>query len=289
MAEKKIIGRDALGNPIYEGGTLPNYNTARIGDGSSVNTARVGAGSTKPSGSGKPFGVVIDPKTGRNTGLHVGSAYKGSSNQISSKDASRNLQGAPQNTARSFIPGLGPAPQVPTVPELDAIRKKAAADAAAKAGGGGDPYANLLKALTGLGDYAAGNINDSMNTLASTLQGQANPFANYQAQSTTTTPELAQLLQSQGVSQDPLQQYAAAINAQSTGQASAFQNQANIMRDIYGASQAGSIADVGQQRADLLNQLQGNVLGAGKSLLGKNPANRNQVLQMILEAMKVQR
>jgi hypothetical protein len=175
-----------------------------------------------------------------------------------------------------------------TQAEQDAYDK--ARGGAGNAGGnGGDPYANLLKSLTGLGDYAAGNVNNSMDSLTKALQAQANPFANYQAQSTTTTPELAQLLQSQGVSQDPLQQYAAAINAQNTGQASAFQNQANIMRDIYGANQAGSIADVGQQRADLLNQLQGSVLGAGKSLLGKKPANRNQVLQMILEAMKVQR
>lgn len=284
MAEEKIIGYDAMGNPIYAGSGSPGSGS---GIGSGTNTAGgkasgVGSGTA----SGKSSGVGAGTTSAR---IGAGTQPRSNPNMISSKNAPRNLQGAPQNTARKII-GLGAAPQVPTVPELDAIRKKAAADAAAKAGGGGgDPYANLLKALTGLGDYAAGNINDSMNTLASTLQGQANPFANYQAQSTTTTPELAQLLQSQGVSQDPLQQYAAAINAQNTGQASAFQNQANIMRDIYGASQAGSIADVGQQRADLLNQLQGNVLGAGKSLLGKNPANRNQVLQMILEAMKVQR
>lgn len=262
MAEKKIIGRDAMGNPIYEGGRLPSAPGAGSG---------VGVG-----GSNKPAtGNVGRPQPGR-TQTSAGSSY------------SRNLQGAPQDTARKII-GLGAAPKVPTVPELDAIRKKAAADAAAKAGGGGDPYANLLKALTGLGDYAAGNINDSMNVLNSTLQAQTNPFANFQAQNTSTTPALQQLLQSQGVSTDPLQQYAAAINAQNMGQASAFQNQANTMRDIYGASQQGSIADVGQQRADLMNQLQGNVLGAGKTLLGKNHANRNQVLQMILEAMKVQR
>ena len=272
MAEKKIIGRDALGNPVYEGGTLPNYNTAQIGKGAKVNTAQIGKGaSVNTARIGLPNNQVpTNP------------------NMISSKDAPRNLQGAPQDTARKII-GLGAAPHVPTVPELDAIRKKAAADAAAKAGGGGDPYANLLKALTGLGDYAAGNVNSSMDTLMQTLGNQSNPFANFQAQNTGTTPELQQLLQSQGVSTDPLQQYATAINAQNMGQASAFQNQANTMRDIYGANQAGSMADVGQQRADLLNQLQGNVLGAGKTLLGKNPANRNQVLQMILEAMKVQR
>jgi len=281
MAAKKIIGRDALGNPIYEGEKLPgDINTARIGQGASYNTAQVGKGAnlnTARIGQGANVNTAMRPTSATNPDM------------ISSKDAPRNLQGAPQNTARKII-GLGAAPRVPDVTELDAIRKKAAADAAAKGGGGGgDPYANLLKALAGLGDYAAGNINESMDALNKTLGAQTNPYANFQAQNTSTTPELAQLLQSQGVSQDPLQQYAAAINAQNTGQADAFKNQANIMAKIYGANQTGSIADVGQQRADLLNQLQGSVLGAGKSLLGKNPANRNQVLQMILEAMKVQR
>lgn len=283
MAAKKIIGYDAMGNPVYAGSGSPGSGS---GIGSGTNTAGgkasgVGSGTA----SGKSSGVGAGTTSAR---IGAGTQPRSNPNMISSKDAPRNLQGAPQNTARAII-GLGAAPHVPTVPELDAIRKKAAADAAAKNGGGGDPYASLLKALTGLGDYAAGNINDSMNALNSTLQAQTNPFANFQAQNTSTTPELAQLLQSQGVATDPLQQYATAINAQNTGQANAFQNQANTMRDIYGANQQGSIADVGQQRADLLNQLQGNVLGAGKTLLGKNPANRNQVLQMILEAMKVQR
>jgi hypothetical protein len=156
-------------------------------------------------------------------------------------------------------------------------------------GQGGAGYANLLKSLTGLGNYAAGNVNSSMDELTRTLQAQANPFANYQAQSTSTTPELSQLLQSQGVSQDPLRQYAATVNAQNAGQASAFQNQANVMRDIYGANQAGSISDVGQQRNDLMNQLQGNILGTGQALMGKNAPDRNSILQMILQAMKVQR
>lgn len=176
----------------------------------------------------------------------------------------------------------------PTEDEISAAEENAynAGASTTGKGGGGDPYANLLKSLRGLGDYAAGNVNSSMDALTRTLQAQSNPFANFQAQNTGTTPELQQLLQSQGVSADPLQQYAAAINAQNMGQASAFQNQANTMRDIYSANQQGSIADVGQQRADLMAQLQGNVFGAGKTLLGKKPANRNQVLQMILEAMK---
>lgn len=178
----------------------------------------------------------------------------------------------------------------PTQDEIDQAEEDAygaGASTGAGAGGkGGDPYAKLLSTLRGLGDYAAGNVNSSMDSLTRTLQAQKNPFADFKAQQTQTTPELSQLLQSQGVSQDPLQQFATAINTQNRGQADAFQNQADIMRDIYGANQAGSISDVGQQRSDLMAQLQGNVFDAGTKLMGKKAPDRNAVLQMILQAMK---
>ena len=272
MAAKKIIGRDAMGNPIYEGGKLPNYNTAQIGKGAKVNTAGRPAAPQSPR---RGFGSAGTP---------------GKETPISSKDAPRYLKGAPQNTARRII-GLGPAPKIPTVPELEAIRNKAAGPGPGTGGGGGggDPYADLLKALTGLGDYAAGNINSSMDSLVSTLQAQKNPFADFKAQQTQTTPELSQLLQSQGVSQDPLQQFATAMNAQNQNQATAFQNQADIMSKIYGANQTGAISDVGQQRSDLIAQLQGNVLGSGAKLLGgkgKKALDSNTIARMILQAMK---
>lgn len=178
---------------------------------------------------------------------------------------------------------------------IDKAEKDAYDKALAQLKGGGSGggtaggYGQLLKTMKSLGDMSAGNINSSMDSLTSMLQGQANPYANFQAQNTSTTPELQQLLQSQGVDTNPLQQYATAINAQNTGQANAFQNQANTMRDIYGANQAGSIADTAMQRSNLLNQLQGNVFGTGSALMGKNAPDRNSILQMILEAMKVQR
>jgi hypothetical protein len=174
--------------------------------------------------------------------------------------------------------------------ETDAYNKALAQIRGGSTGGGtAGGYGNLLSTLRGLGDYAAGNINSSMDNLSTMLQGQSNPYSDFKAQQTQTTPELSQLLQSQGVSQDPLQQFATAMNAQNQNQATAFQNQADIMSKIYGANQAGSIGDVAQQRAGLLNQLQGNVFGTGASLMGKKAPDRNAVLQMILEAMKVQR
>lgn len=174
--------------------------------------------------------------------------------------------------------------------ETDAYNKALAQIRGGGTGGGtAGGYGNLLSTLRGLGDMSAGNVNSSMDSLASMLQGQSNPYANFKAQNTQTTPELAGLLQSQGVSQDPLQQFAATINAQNTGQADAFQNQANTMRDVYSANQAGAVADVGMQRNNLLNQLQGNLFGTGAALMGKKAPDRNAVLQMILQAMKVQR
>jgi hypothetical protein len=249
-----------------------------------------------PRGSSVANGAKVDPATGRNTGVNVGSAKgKGKYTQVSVSNAPRNLQGAPQQTARNILGIKGSPQEGVSDAELAAIRgdisNAGVGSGLAASGKREDPYAGLLKALTGLGDYSAGNINDSMDTLTGALQAQTNPFADFKAQSTTTTPELSALLQSQGVSQDPLQQFATAINAQNKNQATAFQNQADIMGKIYGANQQGAITDVGQQRASLLNQLQGNVLGTGAKLLGgngKKALDKNSIMQMILQAMKVQ-
>lgn len=272
-----IIGYDAFGNPVYSESSSPGSSS---GVGSGTNTNK-----NQPAGGGGTSNKPTGAKGSSNKPAGGGSVRPGAG-MISSKNAPRNLQGAPQATALKIL-GANPAPAPPTQAELDALENPPGTTNVG--GGGGDPYANLLKALTGLGNYSADNINSSMNNLQGFLAGQTNPYAGFQAQSMSTTPELSQLLQSQGVDTNPLQQFAAAINAQNMGQASAFQNQANTMRDIYTANQRGSMADVAQQRADLLNQLQGNVLGAGKSLFGKKAPQRNSILQMILEAMKVQR
>jgi hypothetical protein len=239
----------------------------------------------------KNNGVVIDPKTGRNTGVHTTSGMKtqkGTKVVSASTPRALNLQGATQKRAWELINQPGTPGQGVSDAELAGIRGDGT-NAIPGASTGGNAYAELMKTLQSLGNYSAGNINTSMDELAKSLQAQQNPYANFQAQNTQTTPELAQLLQSQGINQNPLQQYAAAINAQNTGQADAFQNQANTLSKVYGAGQQGMVQDVSQQRADLMNQLQGNILGTGKALLGKKAPNRNAILQMILEAMKVQR
>lgn len=170
--------------------------------------------------------------------------------------------------------------------EQDAYDRAVAALANGAGGAGAGGYGKMLDTLKQLGDYSSQGINSSMDQLMRTLGEQKNPYANFQAQNTSTTPELQQLLQSQGVNPDPLQQFASAINAQNTGQASAFQNQAMTNRDIYGANQVGAIQDTAAQRAQLLNSLQANTFGTGAALMGKKAPDRNSIVQMLLAAMK---
>lgn len=153
-------------------------------------------------------------------------------------------------------------------------------------GAGGDQYKAMLDALKKLSEMAQGTINTSMDSLNKRLEAQANPFANMQIANTQTTPDFASLLQSQGVSADPLKQYASAINTQNTGQADAFKNLVGTLGDFNVADQQGMISDVAQQRADLLNALQGNVMGLGSKLIGNKNVDRNAITQMLLAAMK---
>jgi hypothetical protein len=193
----------------------------------------------------------------------------------------RNLQGAPAETVKRILGITDESAAMPTQDELNKLKE----DPTKGRGKGGSQYSNMLKALQQLSAMSQEGINSSMDSLTRTLQAQTNPFANFQAQNTQTTPELATLLQSQGVQQDPLRQYAAAINAQNTGQATAFQNIADTLGGFNTANQQGMIADAGQQRSDLLNQLQGSVFGTGARLMGKQAPNRNAIVQMLLQAM----
>lgn len=155
-----------------------------------------------------------------------------------------------------------------------------------KGGTGGNQYKSMLDALKKLSEMSQGTINQSMNTLTERLQAQANPFANVQVANTQTAPDFAKLLQSQGVSTDPLQQFASAINAQNTGQADAFKNLVGTLSGFNQTNQEGMISDVAQQRADLLNALQGNVFGTGSKLIKNKNVDRNAITQMLLAAIK---
>lgn len=150
------------------------------------------------------------------------------------------------------------------------------------------PYDDLLTRLNSFyggedgQSGAKGRIGSAMDNLTTFLQGQANPYAGLQAQTAQTTPALNKFLQSQGVSDTPLGQYAEVVNAQNAGAGTAFQNLANTLGGIYGANQAGQISDVGVQRTDLLNQLEQSRLGYGAQLAEKGLDQRNELLKLLM-------
>jgi hypothetical protein len=130
-------------------------------------------------------------------------------------------------------------------------------------------------------------INTAMDNLTGFLQGQTNPYAGLEAQRTEVSPDsmLSELLQSQGVNQTPLQQLAAVTQAQNTGQSDAFQNLIGSMQNMWQGNQAGQLADVNTQRADLQTQLENSRLGAGAQLNKEAVGQQQDLMKMLLSAL----
>ena len=211
-----------------------------------------------------------------------------------------------------FSPAIGRAP---TMQELGLGSTKATKDEAYKAalasmqsgsGGGGlspldrytqaiqnmltggayrKPQDDLLARLQTMYGQAQPQVNTAMDNLTGFLQGQTNPYAGLQAQTTQVTPALSELLQSQGVNQTPLEQLAAVTQAQNTGQSTAFQNLIGSMQNMWKGNQAGQIQDVASQKADLQTQLQNSLLGAGTQLNTKAAGQQQDLMTMLLSAL----
>lgn len=147
------------------------------------------------------------------------------------------------------------------------------------------PYDELTNRLNTMGTQAQGTINSSMDQLQNFLQGQANPYEGFRAQQTQVSPELSNFLQSQGVSTDPLRQFAATINQQNAGQATAFQNMADSLKNLYTTQQQGMIGDVAQQRANLSSALGAAQTGMGAQVNQQALGQRNELMQMLLQAL----
>lgn len=129
----------------------------------------------------------------------------------------------------------------------------------------------LQSQLTGAYDQSTKDIDQAYSSLEALLRGQANPYAGFVAQEAPVSGGLAELLGSQGVSNLPVQQLGAALQAQNTGQATAFQNLVNTLGQIYGASQQGALADVGRMRTESR----------------RNAAtNRQELLRMLIRALR---
>lgn len=147
------------------------------------------------------------------------------------------------------------------------------------------PFEALQSQLQGMYTNAGTQVNTAMDDLNTFLKGQTNPYAGLQAQATQVTPALSELLQSQGVSTNPLQQLAAVTQAQNTGQANAFNNLMSTLSGVQAAGQAGQLADVAQQRADLQNQLAQSNLGYGAQIAEQGTDRQKELMTMLLTAL----
>lgn len=154
-----------------------------------------------------------------------------------------------------------------------------------KSGSYMNPYNDLMAKLSTMYGSAQGQINTAMDNLSSTLQGQANPYSGFQAQQTAVTPQLTELLKSQGVSASPLEQMAAATKAQNTGQADAFTNLVGTLGSIYGANQKSAQAAGEQQRANLLDELAMSQLGIGSQIAQQGRTQQSNLVELLLKAI----
>ena len=127
-------------------------------------------------------------------------------------------------------------------------------------------YDTARISLGDLNTQAGKTINTSFDTLQSMLQGQANPYADLQAQTVTPTAQLQSFLQAQNVGDQQTQDYAQVLNAQNAGSAGAFNNLASVMRSIAGANQQGALSDVAVQRDASTRQLASNNQAYGNQL-----------------------
>lgn len=147
------------------------------------------------------------------------------------------------------------------------------------------PQDQLMQQLQTQYQAATPQINTAYENLISQLQSQTNPYANMQAVTTQATPELQQLLQSQGVSTDPLQQFATALNTQNQGQATAFQNLINTMSGIQSAGQTGMIDAARAQQANALAALEGQRAGYATQLESQAAGQQQNFMEMLLNAI----
>ena len=147
------------------------------------------------------------------------------------------------------------------------------------------PQDQLMSVLQQQYGAATPQINTAYDNLVSQLQAQQNPYAGITAQATPVTPQLEQLLQSQGVSTDPLQQFATALNTQNQGQATAFQNLINTMSGMESAGQKSMIDAANAQRAQALAALEGQRAGFGTQLESQAAGRQQDLMTMLLDAI----
>lgn len=170
-----------------------------------------------------------------------------------------------------------------------AMEQQAATNAASgildmiKSGSYRQPYSQMRSTLADYLAQAQKNIGGAYGGASSAVQ-QAfaqNPYADLVGTSTAAEPALQALLQSQGVSTDPLAQLVAANREASQQRAGAFTDLAKMMAANYGAAGSRAASDVGTMQANTLADLL-SLGGAYEGQIGQQEAAALSALQKSL-------
>lgn len=132
---------------------------------------------------------------------------------------------------------------------------------------------------------ATPTINSAVDALKAQITGQVNPYVNMQAQTVQVTPQLQQLLESQGASTTPLQEFASTLQAQNQGQTTAFNNLAQQLGGAFETGRAGQLTGADAMRAQALAALEGARAGYGTQLESQAATARNDLLGLLLNAV----
>ena len=128
----------------------------------------------------------------------------------------------------------------------------------------------LMDAFTKMYDTGAGQINSAYDNLSAALSKQVNPYAEMKPETVQATPQLNELLKSQGVSTTPLEQLAAVTQAQNSGQAAAYKNLIDSLGTMWNAGQTQQQQNIDTLRNQALQALTGNAFAYGGKMLAKD-------------------
>lgn len=128
-------------------------------------------------------------------------------------------------------------------------------------------------------------INQSIDSLRTAIEAQTNPYAGLQAQVSEVSPQLSQLLESQGLSTDALGQFGSVLQAQAQERGNAYNEMAKRMAALDEQSRQRMLTGAESQRANLLAGLEAARAGYGTQIESQATEARRGLEQMLLDAI----
>jgi hypothetical protein len=128
-------------------------------------------------------------------------------------------------------------------------------------------------------------INQSIDALRGLIESQQNPYAGLQAQVSEVSPQLAQLMESQGLSTDALGQFASVLGSQAQERGNAYNEMVARMASAEDAARQRMLAGAESQRTNLLAGLEGSRAGLASQIEAQAVGERNRLEELMLQAI----